>query len=124
MFRRIHRGNDMVTARAENFGTVTSVSSAFVPSPFGGKASLKMPRYSSGIGEFVLDPMQNFKSEKLDLEGRKYGMVISNPGQKFDSNKLRRKGVASYNRYKSNKSSAPVGSFGRSSYEPRKIMGY
>ena len=69
--------------------------------------------------------MQNFKSEKLDLEGRKYGnSTISNPGQKFDSNKLRRKGVSSYNRYKAGKTSYMPGRFGHSSYKPGKIQAF
>jgi len=122
MFRRVQKGNELVTARAEDFGVATKISSPFIPSPLGGKRSLNMPRYASGIGEFVLDPMQNFKSEKLDLEGRKYGKsTITNPGQKFDSNKLRRKGVSSYNRYKAGKSSYAPGQFGHNSYTPGKF---
>jgi hypothetical protein len=122
MFRRVQKGNELVTARAENFGAVTKVSNPFVPSPLGGKRSLNMPRYASGIGEFIIDPMQNFKSEKLDLEGRKYGKsTITNPGQKFDSNKLRRKGVTSYNRYKANKTSYAAGQFGHDLYTPGKF---
>lgn len=125
MFRRVQKSNELVTARADNFGLVTKISSPFVPSPLGGKVALNMPRYASGIGEFVLDPMQNFKSEKLDLEGRKYGnSTITNPGQKFDSNKLRRKGVSSYNRYKSGKTSYMPGRFGHSSYKPGKIQAF
>lgn len=122
MFRRVQKGNELVTARAEDFGVATKISSPFVPSPLGGKVALNMPRYASGIGEFVLDPMQNFKSEKLDLEGRKYGKsTITNPGQKFDSNKLRRKGVSSYNRYKAGKSSYTPGQFGHAAFVPGKI---
>ena len=122
MFRRVQKGNELVTARAEDFGVATKISSPFVPSPLGGKVALNMPRYASGIGEFVLDPMQNFKSEKLDLEGRKYGKsMITNPGQKFDSNKLRRKGVSSYNRYKAGKSSYTPGQFGHAAFVPGKI---
>ena len=122
MFRRVQKGNELVTARADNFGIATKISSPFVPSPLGGKVALNMPRYASGIGEFVLDPMQNFKSEKLDLEGRKYGKsTITNPGQKFDSNKLRRKGVSSYNRYKAGKSSYTPGQFGHAAFVPGKI---
>lgn len=122
MFRRVQKGNELVTARADNFGLVTKISSPFVPSPLGGKVALNMPRYASGIGEFVLDPMQNFKSEKLDLEGRKYGKsTITNPGQKFDSNKLRRKGVSSYNRYQTGKSSYTAGQFGHAAFTPGKI---
>ena len=122
MFRRVQKSNELVTARAENFGVATKISSPFVPSPLGGKRSLNMPRYASGIGEFIIDPMQNFKSEKLDLEGRKYGnSTITNPGQKFDSNKLRRKGVTSYNRYKSNKPSYIAGQFGHALYTPGKF---
>ena len=125
MFRRVQKGNELVTARADDFGLVTKISSPYVPSPLGGKAALKMPRYASGMGEFVLDPMQNFRSEKLDLEGRKYGnSTISNPGQKFDSNKLRRKGVSSYNRYKAGKTSYMPGRFGHSSYKPGKIQAF
>jgi hypothetical protein len=122
MFRRVQKGNELVTARAEDFGVATKISSPFIPSPLGGKVALNMPRYASGIGEFVLDPMQNFKSEKLDLEGRKYGKsTITNPGQKFDSNKLRRKGVSSYNRYKAGKSSYTAGQFGHAAFVPGKI---
>ena len=122
MFRRVQKGNELVTARAENFGAVAKVSNPFVPSPLGGKRSLNMPRYASGIGEFIIDPMQNFKSEKLDLEGRKYGKsTITNPGQKFDSNKLRRKGVSSYNRYKAGKTSYIAGQFGHALYTPGKF---
>ena len=122
MFRRVQKGNELVTARAEDFGVATKISSPFVPSPLGGKVALNMPRYASGIGEFVLDPMQNFKSEKLDLEGRKYGKsTITNPGQKFDSNKLRRKGVSSYNRYKAGKASYTPGQFGHAAFVPGKI---
>ena len=122
MFRRVQKGNELVTARAENLGLATKISSPFVPSPLGGKVALNMPRYASGIGEFVLDPMQNFKSEKLDLEGRKYGKsTITNPGQKFDSNKLRRKGVSSYNRYQAGKSSYTSGQFGHAAFVPGKI---
>ena len=125
MFRRVQKSNELVTARAENFGLVTKISSPFVPSPLGGKVALNMPRYASGIGEFIIDPMQNFKSEKLDLEGRKYGKsTITNPGQKFDSNKLRRKGVSSYNRYKAGKTSYTPGQFWHSSYKPGKIQAF
>lgn len=121
MFRRVQKGNELVTARADDFGLVTKISSPYVPSPLGGRAALKMPRYASGMGEFVLDPMQNFRSEKLDLEGRKYGKsAIVNPGQKFDSNKVRRKGITAYNRYKANKPSYIGGQFGHALYTPGK----
>ena len=84
---------------APSYLTSISVPSPYVPSPYGGKRGLETPRNLEGIGQFVLDPMQNFRSEKLDLEGYKYGSRIAAPTKDPGSTStIRRKGLTAYRR--------------------------
>jgi hypothetical protein len=56
------------------------------------------------MGEFVLDPMQNFKPEKLDLEGYKYGGVhMPITPNKSSGASIRRKGISAYKRQQAGK---------------------
>lgn len=95
---------DIGTTPTKSYLSSISVPSPFVPSPLGGKKALTEPRNLEGMGEFVLDPMQNFRSEKLDLEGYKYGSRIAAPQKDPGSTaNIRRKGLSAYKRLKAGK---------------------
>lgn len=101
-FARVRSGLGGQTERS--YISNTAVPSPFVPSPLGGKRALLEPRKLEGMGEFVLDPMQNFKPEKLDLEGYKYGGVhMPVAPNKTTGASIRRKGISAYKRQQAGK---------------------
>lgn len=104
MFRRVRGDIKPVTARAEYRDT--SVSNPHVDRPSGpAVAAYQVPKMMSGIGEFVLDPMQNLVPEKLDLEGYKYRSHIASPQKDTGgTSNIRRKGRAAYTRSQRNNS--------------------
>lgn len=76
-----------------------SIPSRYVPKTVGPKLSVDLQQKEmAGMGEFVVDPMQNFGSEKLQLEGRSYRTRQSRPQPRSEGNRFRGKGIAAYNR--------------------------
>lgn len=77
----------------------TTIPNRYVPKPDVPKVSVNLQQKEMvGMGEFVDDPMQNFGSEKLQLEGRSYRTRQSRPQPRSEGNRFRGKGIAAYNR--------------------------
>lgn len=105
-FARVRSGFGITPTKS--YLTDTAVPSPFVPSPMGGKRTLMGPRRLEGMGEFVLDPMQNFKPETLDLDGYKYRSKIAAPQKDSGGTaSIRRKGLSAYKRVKAGKNPNP-----------------
>lgn len=75
-----------------------SVPSAFVHTPRG---MVSQPKAMEGMGEFVVDPMQNLVPEGLSLEGRSrkdYSVSASITSDPLSTSRLRSRGRAAANR--------------------------
>lgn len=75
-----------------------SVPSAYVSTP---REMVSQPKAMEGMGEFVVDPMQNLIPEGLPLEGRSrsdYAASTSVTSDPLSTSRLRSRGVAVYNK--------------------------
>lgn len=96
--------SDLAISPTKSYFSSIAVPSPFVPSPLGGKRALMEPKRLEGMGEFIVDPMQNFKPEKIDLEGYKYRSKLAAPQKDSGGTaSMRRKGLSAYKRTKAGK---------------------
>lgn len=93
---RSSRSSQFATGRAERYRD-TDVSNPAIPTPAGPMGGIDITKNMAGMGEFVVDPMQNFRAQPF-TEGRSYGIRQVRPGARLDANRYRRTGTAAYNK--------------------------
>jgi hypothetical protein len=86
-------------ASRPNPATDIAVPSKFVPKaagPLNGFDSQK--KNLIGMGQFVVDPMQDFGMQKLELAGRSYSSRVNRVEPRNEGNRFRSRGISAYRR--------------------------
>lgn len=83
----------------------TDIKNPYVPAPAGPRGGIEVQRHMAGIGIPFMDPLDNFKPGRLEINKR--SSPVRRPSRPLDSSRIRKKGAAVYR--KNNKENIDYG---------------